>query len=136
MRLADDIDALAEEEQELEVLVETLDKTCRRYKMEISAEKTKVMTNSADGIQREFKVKEQKLGTVTSFKYFGLNFISFVYQHMRNYIFLQTNMIKKTGFRRKSVDFFESVSCSLKDCLSGSIYSFIFSTMHINFKKS
>ena len=34
----DDIDALAEEEQELEALVESLDRTCTRYKMEISAE--------------------------------------------------------------------------------------------------
>ena len=66
-----DIDALAEEEQELEALVESLDKTCTRYKMEISAEKTKLMTNSANGIQREIKVKGQKLGTVTSFKYLG-----------------------------------------------------------------
>ena len=40
LRFADDIDALAEEEQELEALVESLDKTCTRYKMEISAEKT------------------------------------------------------------------------------------------------
>ena len=29
------------------------------------------MTNSANGIQREIKVKGQKLGTVTSFKYVG-----------------------------------------------------------------
>ena len=36
---ADDTDALPEEEQELEVLSENLDKTCTRYKMEISAEK-------------------------------------------------------------------------------------------------
>ena len=36
-----------------------------------SAEKTKLMTNSANGIQREIKVKGQKLGTVTSFKYLG-----------------------------------------------------------------
>ena len=36
--------------------------------MEISAEKTKLMTDSANGIQREIKVKGQKLGTVTSFK--------------------------------------------------------------------
>ena len=74
LRLADDIDALAEEEQELEALVESLDKTCTRYKMEISAEKTKLMTNSANGIQREIKVNGQKLGTVTtvtSFKYLG-----------------------------------------------------------------
>ena len=71
LRFADDIDALAEEEQELEALVESLDKTCTRYMMEISAEKTKLMTNSANGIQREIKVKGQKLGTVTSFKYLG-----------------------------------------------------------------
>ena len=56
---ADDIDALAEEEQELEGLVENLDKTCTRYKMEISAEKTKLMINSVNGIQREIKMKEQ-----------------------------------------------------------------------------
>ena len=66
LRFAEDIDALAEEEQELEALVESLDKTCSRYKMEISAQMTKMMTH---GIQREIKVKGQKLGTVTSFKY-------------------------------------------------------------------
>ena len=57
LRFADDIDALAEEEQELEALVESLDKTCTRYKMENSADKTKLMTNSANDIQREIKVK-------------------------------------------------------------------------------
>ena len=51
LRFADDIDVLAEEEQEQEVLVESLDKTCTRYRMEISAEKTKLMTNSANNIQ-------------------------------------------------------------------------------------
>ena len=71
LRFADDIDALAEEEQELEALVESLDKTCTMYNMEISAEKTKLMTNIANGIQREIKVKGQKLGTVTSLKYLG-----------------------------------------------------------------
>ena len=39
--------------------------------MKISTEKTKLMTNSANGIQREIKVKGQVLGTVTSFKYLG-----------------------------------------------------------------
>ena len=39
--------------------------------MPITAKKTKLMTNSANGIQREKKVKRQKLGTVTSFKYLG-----------------------------------------------------------------
>ena len=37
----------------------------------MSAEKTKLMTNIANGIQRDIKVKGQKLGTVTSFKYLG-----------------------------------------------------------------
>ena len=39
--------------------------------MKISAEKTKLMTNRANGIQRETKLKGHKLGTVTSFKYLG-----------------------------------------------------------------
>ena len=69
LRFADDSDALAEEEQELETLVESLDQTCTRIKMEITAEKTKLITNSANGIKREITVKRQKLGTVTSFKY-------------------------------------------------------------------
>ena len=38
--------------------------------MEISAEKTRLMTNG-NGIQREIKLKGQKLDTVTSFKYLG-----------------------------------------------------------------
>ena len=55
---ADDIDTLAEKEQELETLVESLNKTCTRYKMEISAKKTKLMANSVNDIQREIKIKE------------------------------------------------------------------------------
>ena len=66
---ADDIDALAEKEQELEAVVGSLDdKTCTRNKMEISAEKTKLMTKIANGIQREIVVKGQRLRTVTSFQ--------------------------------------------------------------------
>ena len=42
--------------------------------MEISAETIKLMTNSAIGIHREIKVKGQKLGTITSFKYIGAVF--------------------------------------------------------------
>ena len=52
LEIADDIHALAEEEQELEDLIESLDKTCTSYKMEITAEKTRLMTNSANGILR------------------------------------------------------------------------------------
>ena len=51
LRFADGVDALAEEELELE------------------AQATQLMTNSVNDIQREIKVKGQKLGTATSFKY-------------------------------------------------------------------
>ena len=39
--------------------------------MEVSAEKTKLMTNNTSGINKEIKVNGQKLETVTSFKYLG-----------------------------------------------------------------
>ena len=69
--VADDIDVVAEEEQELKAPAESLDKTCTRYKMKINAEKTKLRTNIANFIQSEIKVKGQKLSTVTSFTYLG-----------------------------------------------------------------
>ena len=39
--------------------------------MEISVEKTKLMTNNTSSINTEMKVNGQKLETVTSFKYLG-----------------------------------------------------------------
>ena len=70
-RFPDDIDGLAGEEEELANLVERLDKASRVYGMEISAEKTKPMTNNTSGINSEIKVNGQKLETVTGFKYLG-----------------------------------------------------------------
>ena len=55
LRFADDIDDLAEEEQELEALVESLDKTCMRYNIEISAEKIQT-----DDKQRQWHQKRDK----------------------------------------------------------------------------
>ena len=52
-------------------MVERLDKVCTAYGMEISAEKSKLMTNDNSGVNREIKVNGQKLETVTSFKYLG-----------------------------------------------------------------
>ena len=46
LRFADDIDGLAGEEEELANLVERLDKASTAYGMEISAEKTKLMTDN------------------------------------------------------------------------------------------
>ena len=71
LRFADDIDGLAGEEEEMAKLVECLDKASTGYGMEISAEKTKLMTNDTSGINTEIKVNRQKLQTVTSFKYLG-----------------------------------------------------------------
>ena len=48
--LHDDIDGLAGEEEELANLVERLDKASTAYSMEISAEKTKLITNNTKGI--------------------------------------------------------------------------------------
>ena len=39
--------------------------------MEISAEKTKLMTNNTSGISTEIKVNGQNFETVTGFKYLG-----------------------------------------------------------------
>ena len=39
--------------------------------MEIGAEKTKMMTSNASGLNTEIKVNGQKLETVASFKYLG-----------------------------------------------------------------
>ena len=70
-RFAGDLDGLAGEEEELANLVERLDNASTVYGMEISAEKTKLMTNNTSGLTAEIKVNGQKLETVTSFKYLG-----------------------------------------------------------------
>lgn len=41
--------------------------------MENGAGKTKLITNSADGMKREIKIEGQKLGTVASFTYLGVD---------------------------------------------------------------
>ena len=68
LRFADDIDGFAGEEEELAKLVERLNKASTAYGMEISAEKTKLMTLNTSGINTEIKINGQKLETVTSFK--------------------------------------------------------------------
>ena len=66
---ADDTDGLEGEKEELANLAERLDKASTAYSMELSAKKTKLMTNNTSGINTEIKVNGQKLETVTSFKY-------------------------------------------------------------------
>ena len=71
LRFADDIDALAGKEEELVKLVNHLDKASTTYGMEISAEKTKLMTNNIKGISLDIRIGGQKLETVQTFNYLG-----------------------------------------------------------------
>ena len=50
LRFAENIDGIAEEEEELAKLVERIDTAPTAYGMEISAEKTRLMTNTTSGI--------------------------------------------------------------------------------------
>ena len=56
LRFADDIDGFARKAEKLANLVERLNKASTAYGMEISAEKTKLMTNNTSGINTEIKV--------------------------------------------------------------------------------
>ena len=71
LRLADYIDTLAEEEQELESLVESLDKTCTWYNNGDQSTEDQTGDKQRHGFQREVKVKGQKQGTLLSLKYLG-----------------------------------------------------------------
>ena len=58
LRFADDIDGLAGEEEKLAKLDERLDKAFTAYSVEISADKTKLMTNNSSGINKKIKVTD------------------------------------------------------------------------------
>ena len=64
-RFADDIVVNAEVQEEAGVLVNRLDTTTTRYKMEIGPDKTKVMINNPNGFQREIKIKSQRITSNT-----------------------------------------------------------------------
>ena len=67
LRFADDIDDSAGEEEEVANLVDRLYKASTAYGTEISAEKTKLVTNNTSGINTAAKVNGQKLETITNF---------------------------------------------------------------------
>ena len=70
LHLADDIDGITGEEDELSKLVHNLDTAATKFGMEISAEKTKIMTNNGT-LQRDITIQGQKLEIVDHFKYLG-----------------------------------------------------------------
>ena len=65
LRFADDIDGLAGQEQELVKLVN------HPEEVQISAEKTQLMTKNTNGISTDITIDNKKLETVRSFKYLG-----------------------------------------------------------------
>ena len=71
LRFTDDIDGLAGSELELDNLGERLDETSTKYGMQISTEKTKLMTINTNGIISNIRVNGEKPKTVQSFKYLG-----------------------------------------------------------------
>ena len=71
LRLADDIDGLAGQEQELVKLVNHLEEVSTAYSIQISAEKTQLMTNNTNGISTDNVIDNKELETVRSSKYLG-----------------------------------------------------------------
>ena len=69
-RVTDDM-VLNAEEEEAGVLIDRLDTTTTRYKLEIGPDKTKMMTNNPNGFQREYEIKSQRLEEVENSKYLG-----------------------------------------------------------------
>ena len=70
LRFADDIDGLAGSEEELSELTGRLNESSCAYGMEISAEKTKLMTNSKN-FTSDISINGHKLEYVDKFKYLG-----------------------------------------------------------------
>ena len=69
LRFADDIDGLAGQEQELVKLVNHLEEASTAHGMQISAQKTQLMTNSTNGTSTDITIDNKKLKTIRSFKY-------------------------------------------------------------------
>ena len=84
LRYADDIDGLAGEDEELANLVERLDKASTAYSMEISAKKTKLMTNSTSGSKPEILSRT----TQTTDRSISLSFIVWLMLSLITSIFL------------------------------------------------
>ena len=102
---------------------EHVDKASTAYGMEISARKTKLMTNNTSGITTEIKVNGQKLETVTSFKYLGSVITD---QGFKPEILFRIAQTTAALTRLKSVWIDKSISLSSKIRLMRSLVTSIF----------
>ena len=91
--------------------------------MEISAEKTKLMTNNTSGINTEIKVNGQKLETVTSFKYLGTVITD---EGSKPELLCRKAQAKATLTRLKPIWIDKSISLSSKIRLMRSLVTSIF----------
>ncbi len=73
LRFADDIDLIADSEEELRELTEKLDQAATKYGMEISPDKSKILVTSKHPLElsRPICLANEELEQVTSFKYLG-----------------------------------------------------------------
>ena len=91
--------------------------------MEISAEKTKLMTHNTSGIKTEIKVNRQRFETVTSFKYLGSVITD---ENFKSEILSRIAQITTTLTRLKPVWIDKSISLSSKIRLMRSLVTSIF----------
>ena len=71
LHFPDDIEGLGGQEQELVKLVNHLEEASTAYGMQISAEKTQLMTNNTNGFSTDITMDNKKLKTTCSCKYVG-----------------------------------------------------------------
>ena len=71
LRFADDIDGQSGQEQELDKLINHLEEASVAYDMQISADKTQLMTNNINCISADITVENKKLETLRSFSILG-----------------------------------------------------------------
>ena len=71
LRFADDIDLMGGNNTELQELTNRLTSRAGAYGMEVSSEKSKVMTNSANKTPTQIYMNGQQLEEVSAFKYLG-----------------------------------------------------------------
>ena len=69
LRFADDTDGLTGQKQKLVKLVNHLEEAATAYDIQLSAEKTQLMTSNTNGISTDITIGNKKLETVRSFKY-------------------------------------------------------------------
>ena len=68
LRFADDVNLMGGSNGELQDLTNRLTETATAYRMEVSTEKSKIMTNSTNNINAAISTNDQKLAEVTSSK--------------------------------------------------------------------